>query len=82
VTDDRELIRGAFTALGDGPSRRELALVVNALHRAGVSEIDWSDELVELARESGASAFVALDLVTALAHGLPALTAGPRRTPR
>ena len=39
----------------------------------------YDENLAELAVASGSSAFVALDLATAVAYGVESLTAGPRR---
>jgi hypothetical protein len=71
-------LQQAFRLLGKGPSRRELGLVADQLREAG-TDVIYDEELVELAVASGSSAFVALDLSTAVAYGVESLTAGPRR---
>lgn len=68
-----DLVRLAFAALGPGPSLRELALVREALEadpdacevlREAQYGGDALHRLMETAREAGASALVALDLVS------------------
>lgn len=70
----------AFRLLGPAPSWRELAWVVDALREGGV-EVIFDEALEETAVANGSSAFVALDLDVAMAFGVEALTAGPRRRP-
>jgi hypothetical protein len=67
---------GAFRFLGAGPSRRELGLVVDLLRESKV-EVSYDEDLVRLAEENGSSAFVALDVAAAVAHGVESLSAGP-----
>ena len=67
----------AFRFLGAGPSYRELGLVVHWLAEAGVEEVAYDDELVELAEANGATAHQALDLAVAVTHGVESLYAGP-----
>jgi hypothetical protein len=69
----------AFRFLGEAPSYRELGLVVNWLRESGVEEITYDEELVELAEANGSGWHEALDLCTALAHGVESLYAGPAR---
>ncbi len=69
-------VRWAFRVLRGGPSLREIGLVADLLREAG-ADIEYNDELVELAVECGSGALVALDLSTAVAYGVEALTAGP-----
>jgi len=73
-----ELLASAFAGLGMGPSWDELAMVAAMLRRSGdedaIAALDvdlGGDEftaLVGLAATSGASGFVALDLVTAFGN--------------
>ena len=69
------LLFSAFRALGSGASRREIASVATALRGSGDEEVgrllnyrenpgDW-DRCCEIAAETGAHAFVALDLALA-----------------
>ena len=67
----------AFRFLGSGPSYRELGLVVEWLRQAGIEEVTYDDELVELAEANGATAHQALDLAVAVSHGVQSLYAGP-----
>jgi hypothetical protein len=69
----------AFRILGETPSWRELGLVAEALREAGV-EVPFDEETRKLAAANGSSALVALDLHTALAYGIEALTGGPRKS--
>ena len=69
----------AFRFLGVAPSYRELGLVVNWLRESGVKDLDYDEELVELAEANGATAHEALDLVSALAYGVEVLWAGPQK---
>ena len=72
----------AFRFLGVAPSYRELGLVVDWLREAGVEEVDYDEELIELAEANGATAHEALDLVSALAYGVEVLYAGPAKARR
>ena len=69
----------AFRFLGVDPSYRELGLVVDWLRESGVEDLDYDDELVELAEAKGSRWHDALDLVSALAYGVEVLWAGPRK---
>ena len=69
-----------FLAMGQGPARRNLAFAIELLRESGVEEVVYDDDLVELAEANGASAFDALDLATAFAHGVEGLTGGPKRS--
>lgn len=69
-----DLLPRAFTALGMGPTRREIALVAQTLRDSGDEAVlvieraacrrEEFRALVELAEAAGSSAFVALDLTT------------------
>jgi hypothetical protein len=84
-----DLLAQAFAALGPGPTQRELELVAEALRDSGdedaiaILEAPGRDEfraLAELASASGSSAFVALDLATAIANpGAPPVRGSDRR---
>lgn len=73
-----ELLARAFAALGAAPTWRELELVAETLRESGDEEAiellragvggDEFEALTELAEASGASGFVALDLVTVFAN--------------
>ena len=69
----------AFRFLGHAPTYRELGLVVNWLRESGVKEIDYDDELVELAEANGSGWHTALDLCSAVVYGVELLYAGPRK---
>ncbi|HEY6638551.1 MAG TPA: hypothetical protein VIZ61_12780 [Solirubrobacterales bacterium] len=69
----------AFRFLAVAPSYRELGLVVNWLREAGVEEVIYDDDLVELAEANGSGWHEALDLVSAVAYGVEVLWAGPRK---
>ena len=73
-------LAGAFRFLGMGsdPGRRNLAFAIELLRESGVEEVVYDDDLVALAEANGASAFDALDLATAFAHGVESLYAGPQ----
>jgi hypothetical protein len=71
----------AFRFLGHAPSYRELGLVVNWLRESGLKEIDYDDELVELAEANGSGWHTALDLSCAVVYGVESLWAGPRKAP-
>jgi hypothetical protein len=81
------LLGRAFAALGAGPTRRELALVADALRASGdekalaalevpLGDTEAFDQLAALAREHGSSAFVVLDLKTVIRFGVEGLTRG------
>ena len=70
-------LAAAFKFLGTAPSYGELGLVVNWLRESGVEEVDYDDDLVELAQANGATAHEALDLAVAVSHGVESLYAGP-----
>ena len=69
------LLLNAFRVLGPGPSRREIALMAEALRESGDVEVgplldyannrDLWERCNALADEAGAYGFVALDLVLA-----------------
>jgi hypothetical protein len=48
------------------------------LRRSGVKELDYDDELQDLATANGSMAIVALDLHTAFYFGVEALYRGPK----
>ena len=74
-----ELLERAFTALGGSPTEREVALVADTLRASSdegtIAALEAAafgpafDELAALACASGASAFVALDLVAGFTAG-------------
>ena len=86
-----ELLARAFAALGPAPTDRELALVADAVRNSGdeeaiaALEADYDDpawkELDAVAIESGASAFVALDLKTVFCTGVETLVRGEHPEP-
>lgn len=69
-------LRAAFRFLGAAPSYSDFEIAVGLLREAGI-EVDYTDELCDLAEECGSSAFVALDLHTAVAYRVKSLYAGP-----
>jgi hypothetical protein len=75
-------LAAAFRFLGVAPSYRELGLVVSWLRESGVEELTYDDELVEFAEANGSGWHEALDLSTALAHGVESLYAGPVKARR
>lgn len=81
-----ELLRGAFTALGPGPTRGELAYVVETLQRSGDRETlavldaaaagddDALKRLHAIAERAGSLAVLGLDMAVVHAGGIQALT--------
>jgi hypothetical protein len=77
VAVGREHRRRRVADLGVAPSYRELGLVVNWLRESGMEDLDYDDDLVELAEANGSGWHEALDLSTAVAYGVESLYAGP-----
>jgi hypothetical protein len=73
-----ELLARAFAALGEGPTRRELELVADALREADDEEtwaaLEDPDAVAQIAYANNSHGLVALDLRVVLAYGIDELT--------
>jgi hypothetical protein len=55
-------------------------MAADLLHRSGLDDLDYDEDLVAIAQENGSSAIDALDLVVVFHHGVEALYAGPKHS--
>jgi hypothetical protein len=79
-TADRLDLPQAFRHQGQAPSYRQLDVVVRRLREQGIRQLDYDEELEDIAVENGSSGIVALDVHSAFHFGVEALYREPRHS--